>query len=389
AGAILSIGILISPAYTQAAGLTADQATVLINVVKASPSTPASAFINLITAFSGVTVNQATALITVVQSSPSTSASVFVPLLTSFTSDTSTTQTTTQPTTQTTTQSAVVKSPTCTLNVAYGPGGVAKKYGLTGTGYYDGSGSTYVEIHDGEPVTVSWASTNADYSQGPGGDKDLANGSATYYPGGDKAYVWNFYGNGGYTSCGVMVEVFPNPDIPACALTASKNTAVPGDQVTLSWTSGEDAIYASWVQDSTANVLGLPLDKLSDFGSQVITVAGKGYLTPTLSIFGKGGSSSCSTTLLVSPLPTCTLTSKPYMVTVGGKTTLTWTSQNATYATWQQDSSANVLGLSLDKLPVSGSQSIVVDGGKGNQTPTLLVYSSTGVGTCNTSVSIE
>lgn len=87
AGAILSIGIFVSPACTQAAGLTTDQATVLINVVKASPSTPASAFVDLITAFSGVTISQATALITVVQSSPATSASAFVPLLTSFTSD--------------------------------------------------------------------------------------------------------------------------------------------------------------------------------------------------------------------------------------------------------------------------------------------------------------
>ena len=86
-GTILSIGILISPACTQAAGLTTDQATVLINVIKASPSTPASAFVDLITAFSGVTTSQATALITVVQSSPATSASAFVPLLTSFTSD--------------------------------------------------------------------------------------------------------------------------------------------------------------------------------------------------------------------------------------------------------------------------------------------------------------
>lgn len=87
-GAVLSLGILISPALTQAAGLTTDQATVLINVVKSSPSTPAGAFVNLITAFSGVTVNQATALITVVQSSPATPASVFIPLLTSFTSGT-------------------------------------------------------------------------------------------------------------------------------------------------------------------------------------------------------------------------------------------------------------------------------------------------------------
>lgn len=86
-GTVLSLGILTSPVFTQAAGLTNDQATVLINVVKASPSTPASAFVDLITAFSGVTVNQATSLITVVQSSPATSAEAFVPLLTSFTID--------------------------------------------------------------------------------------------------------------------------------------------------------------------------------------------------------------------------------------------------------------------------------------------------------------
>lgn len=86
-GTILCIGVVISPAYTQAVGLTTDQATMLINVVKSSPGTPATAFVDLITAFSGVTVNQATALITVVQSSPATSADSFVPLLTSFTSD--------------------------------------------------------------------------------------------------------------------------------------------------------------------------------------------------------------------------------------------------------------------------------------------------------------
>lgn len=239
-GTILSIGILISPSFTQAAGLTTDQATVLINVVKASPSTPANAFVDLITAFSGVTINQATALITVVQSSPATSANVFIPLLISFTTDTSTTQTTTQSTTQTTTQSAAVKSPTCTLNVAYGPGGVAKKYGLTGTGYYDGGGSTYVEIHDGEPVTVSWASTNTDYSQGPGGDKDVANGSATYYPGADKAYVWNFYGPGGSTSCGVMVEIIPSKSTSASTIVPSatiyQSTFTPGT-VTLAGTA--------------------------------------------------------------------------------------------------------------------------------------------------------
>lgn len=105
-GAVLSLGILALPAFTQAAALTDAQAATIITVVKSSPSTPASAFINLITAFSGVTDSQAASLIVVVQSSPNTAASVFVPLLTSFTSGTAANQTTTQSTTSTTQQPA-------------------------------------------------------------------------------------------------------------------------------------------------------------------------------------------------------------------------------------------------------------------------------------------
>ena len=87
-GAVLSLGIFAAPAFTQAAGLTTAQSTSLIAVVQSSPGTPASAFVNLITAFSNITVNQATSLIAVVQASPSTPAIAFVDLLTSFTADT-------------------------------------------------------------------------------------------------------------------------------------------------------------------------------------------------------------------------------------------------------------------------------------------------------------
>lgn len=85
----------ILPSVSFAAGLTSQQADSLIAVVKSSPSTPASAFVSLITSFSNITVNQATNLIAVVQSSPSTPANAFVNLLISFTTDTVTTQLTT------------------------------------------------------------------------------------------------------------------------------------------------------------------------------------------------------------------------------------------------------------------------------------------------------
>ncbi|MSU74825.1 hypothetical protein EXS57_03585 [Candidatus Kaiserbacteria bacterium] len=84
------------PSISLAAGLTSQQAASLITVVQSSPSTPANAFISLITSFSNITINQATSLIVVVQSAPGVPASAFVNLLTSFTVDTPTTSATNQ-----------------------------------------------------------------------------------------------------------------------------------------------------------------------------------------------------------------------------------------------------------------------------------------------------
>lgn len=110
-GVILSASVLAIPVFTQATALTTAQSTSLIAVVQSSPGVPASAFVNLITAFSNITTNQATSLIAVVQASPSTAASAFVNLLTSFTDDTATTQAATPATTQSSTSAA---SPTAT-----------------------------------------------------------------------------------------------------------------------------------------------------------------------------------------------------------------------------------------------------------------------------------
>ncbi|HEY4500669.1 MAG TPA: hypothetical protein VJI70_00135 [Candidatus Paceibacterota bacterium] len=112
-GTIFSLGILATPAFTQAAALTTAQSTSLIAVVQSSPGTPASAFVNLITAFSNITTNQATSLIAVVQASPSTPATAFVDLLTSFTVDT----TTTQPATPATNQAVIPTTPQSTTPV--------------------------------------------------------------------------------------------------------------------------------------------------------------------------------------------------------------------------------------------------------------------------------
>ncbi len=90
--------LIFVPFVSFAAPLTQTQAESLIGVVQASPGTPASAFTNLITAFSNITVAQADSLIGVVQAAPGVAANAFVNLLVSFTQDTqqvATTQTTT------------------------------------------------------------------------------------------------------------------------------------------------------------------------------------------------------------------------------------------------------------------------------------------------------
>lgn len=69
------------------AALNQDQANSLIAVVQSSTTTPASAFVPLITAFSNITVPQAESLINVVQQAPGVPANAFVGMLLAFTVD--------------------------------------------------------------------------------------------------------------------------------------------------------------------------------------------------------------------------------------------------------------------------------------------------------------
>lgn len=87
--------------------------------------------------------------------------------------------------------------------------------------------------------------------------------------------------------------------------------------------------------------------------------------------------------------PSCTLSAKPYTLVTGERSVLSWTSKNAVKAKWQQDSAANVLGLSVDALPTSGSETITA-AGKGSQTAILLVTGSDGTtASCSTTLHIE
>ena len=81
------IVFLLVPSVSFAAPLTQQQANSLISVVQSSPTTPASAFTDLITAFSNITIAQATTLINVIQQAPGVPANAFVDMLLAFTTD--------------------------------------------------------------------------------------------------------------------------------------------------------------------------------------------------------------------------------------------------------------------------------------------------------------
>lgn len=141
--------LFLVPSVSSAAALTQQQSTSLIAVVQSSPGTPASAFVNLITAFSNITINQATSLIAVVQASPSTPANAFVDLLTSFTADTSTAQATTPATNQVVTPTT--PTPSVSSTQANSPWVDIKVAGS--------DGPITMPIN-GPALTISWTSRN-------------------------------------------------------------------------------------------------------------------------------------------------------------------------------------------------------------------------------------
>lgn len=83
---LIALAFLV-PSVSFAAQLSQEQATALINVVKASPATPAADFVPLITAFSTISNSQAGTLIKVIQANPTGPENVFVEMLLAFTVD--------------------------------------------------------------------------------------------------------------------------------------------------------------------------------------------------------------------------------------------------------------------------------------------------------------
>lgn len=96
-----------------------------------------------------------------------------------------------------------------------------------------------------------------------------------------------------------------------------------------------------------------------------------------------------NTPVVVAPIPTCSIKSNKSVYKFGDTITYSWTSQNATYASWYQDTSGkDHLWLPGDKLLTSGSQNVTANV-VGNPSVTLLINNKNGSSSCSKTVSVE
>ncbi len=164
-------------------------------------------------------------------------------------------------------------------------------------------------------------------------------------------------GGGSYTP--------PTYKAPSCTLSASANSIMSGQSATLTWSSNRaTSAYLSTVGSVATN------------GSQ--TVSPTYTQTYVLTVYGEGGSRTCTKTIVVTtpPVqPACTLNASPAAITNGQSATLSWSSSNATSATLS----------SVGSVATNGSQAVSPTY---TQNYVLTVYGENGVATCTKTITV-
>ncbi len=201
-----------------------------------------------------------------------------------------------------------------------------------------------VSVAVGGSSTLSWTTTNATSCTGSGawsGNKSVPNGSQSVGPLNVAAtYNLSCMGPGGTTQRSVTVSILPAPTI---SFSANPTSVTAGGRSTLTWSSQNSTgctASGAWAGNKAAS---------GSEQSPVINATSTFNLTCT----GAGGSAGQSVTVTVNaspppPAPTISLSANPTSVTAGGRSTLTWNSQNATTCT--------ASGAWTGTKPVSGSE---------------------------------
>jgi hypothetical protein len=193
---------------------------------------------------------------------------------------------------------------------------------------------------------------------------------------------------------GVVTAVGANSSKASGDTTAPTSTSVPATP-TVSLQASPTSI--GLVQNSTLSWTTSNANRcILQYGSseENVSVNGPKTISPTQTTSyrlwcvndpgtGKDGPSAEKTISVSVASPSCTLTTDKSSYQYGETIRFSWTSQNATYATfWQDNSGKDHLELQSDKLSASGSTTATANV-TGNPSATLLIYNYNGNSSCS------
>ena len=182
-------------------------------------------------------------------------------------------------------------------------------------------------VTSGTSTTLSWSTTNADgcTASGAWSGSKATSGSQSVGPmTAAQTYSLSCTNTGGgNASASITVNIAGATPAPTVSLSALPNPIPSGSSTTLSWTSTDASSCAG-----SGGSAGWAGSKALQ-GSQSVgpLAAATSY---TLACSGSGGTTQRTLTVNLLPAPTVALAASPSSVTSGSRSTLTWSSQNAT-----------------------------------------------------------
>ncbi|MCX6715499.1 MAG: hypothetical protein NT077_00595, partial [Candidatus Taylorbacteria bacterium] len=252
-------------------------------------------------------------------------------------------------------------------------------------------------ISSGQSSLLSWKVTNATrciIQSGSSEESVSVSGSKTVTPTQTTSYkLWcvNDPGTG---------KDGPSADRTISVSVVSATPSAPIDKDSLISTPGTPVTLTGYAHNIT-QPFGISISQNGEkiWGSGNITLNGDRWVSKVdqnltagayeVRVYSNNVLVTSGTLTIRSVAPTCSLTSNKSSYMLGETITYSWTSQNATYASWQQDTSGkDHLWLPGDKLSANGSQQTTASV-IGNPSVTLLVGGTSGNGSCSVTVNIS
>lgn len=179
--------------------------------------------------------------------------------------------------------------------------------------------ATPTSISAGDPVTLSWSSTNAtaiSISPDPGAGTLALTGSVQVKPTQTTTYTITAQGSGNRTASQSVTVSVAQAVAPAVTITANPTSIIAGQITNIQWSSTNATSITI-----TPSVLGEDQTTTPLQGSKAVTL--KQTTTYTATVTGPGGNATASVTITVTPMQ-INFTAKPDTIATGQSATLSW-----------------------------------------------------------------